>query len=471
MLDMRVLPNQPLIKFNHQLPIFNWHYPLVRDDDLTEDRRAPYPALKNTDIRRRAIYIHIPFCETICNFCPFDRNKYQSQSDVDEYVKALLAEIDLKRNFLGRPGVDAIFVGGGTPSLLNPRHIESLGAALSRNFDLRFLKEFSFEVEVKSATREKFETMHEIGVNRISFGAQTFSNEYRQLLNLDASLKHIINTAATANSIFPYTNVDLLYGIAGQNVGQLHYDLIEALKLQTTTIDVYPINNLSSSAAMHRNFLQADIDFLPATERIKFRMYIKQFFREHGYVPINGYSFTAAGSVRDDVAGPVQLSRNFLYHDILYGYHDDEIIGYGSSAISQIPGYNIYNFRNRQKYIKEVLLNRALPQQTFGPMSSPERGVVFFPYRGVLDKARIPWEELPAETLTALRTTLNEGLIVDRGDRYELTEPGWLFYVNLMFYFMPSAGKYCILNLIEQQQRKGRRCGNTELTELAQPVM
>ncbi len=470
MLDIRVLPDQPLIKFNHQLPVFNWHYPFVRDGDYTEDRHAPYLTFKKTQARRRAVYIHIPFCETICNFCPFDRSRYESHSDVDEYVRALLDEIDLKKDFLGRPQVDAIFVGGGTPSILHPHQIELLGKAISRNFDLGALKEFSFEVEVKSATPEKLRTMRHIGVNRVSFGAQTFSEEYRRLLNLDASTKQIIDTAAIANSLFPYSNVDLLYGMAGQEIDQLNEDLTAALDLQTTTIDVYPLNNLSSSLAMHREFQNAALDFLPAVTRIKYRMHINRFFEKRGHAPINGYSYTVAAKT-DRVAGPVHLSKNFLYHDILYGYHDDEVIGYGSSAISQISGYTISNFRNRQMYVNEVLTKRALPHRVFGPILSPERGIVFFPYRGVLDKARIQWDELPSETLAALRTTLSAGLIVDHGERYELTEPGWLFYVNLMFYLMPSAGKSCILNIIEQQQRKGRRCGNTELIELAQPIM
>jgi anaerobilin synthase len=299
---------------------------------------------------------------------------------------------------------------------------------------------------------------------------QTFSEEYRRLLNLDVPLRQIIDTAAIANNLFPYTNVDLLYGMAGQGIEQLNEDLTAALDLQTTTVDVYPINNLSSSLAMHRKFQNAALNFLPAVTRLKYRMHVNQFFEKRGYAPISGYSYTLAAKT-DSVVGPVHPSRNFLYHDILYGYHCDEVISYGSSAISQVSGYTICNFRNRRMYVNEVLSKRALPHRVFGPIPCLERGVVFFPYRGVLDKARIPWDKLPGETLTALRTCLSASLMVDRGERYELTESGWLFYVNLMFYLMPSAAKSCILNIIEQQRRKGRRCGNTELMELAQPIM
>lgn len=466
MFDLQVLPNQPLIKFNRQLPVFNWSYPFDRDEDLIEDRLAPYVASKQTEVLRRAIYIHIPFCETICNFCPFHRERYKSHSDVEQYVSALVGEMDLKRNFLGRRSVDAIFVGGGTPSLLSPRQIELLGETISRNFDLDRLREFTFEVEVKSVSRENLRAMRDIGVNRISFGAQTFSEEYRRLLSLDAHNELVLHAAALLNSMFPYSNVDLLYGMAGQDTDQLYADLNAAVSLQTTTIDVYPINNLVASTAMHRAIAQADLDFLPATTRLQFRIYIDRFFREHGYAPISGYGYAKNDKTCCDAAGPIRHSPKFLYHDIFYGYHDDEIIGYGSSALSQIPGFNLYNFVNRQAYVTEILANGALPHLSFGPLAAPERGIVFFPYRGVLEKSRVAWEDVPGETLLALQTALDEELVVDRGSTYELTKVGWLFYVNLMYYLMPSGGKCWVSKKIEKLESMGRRCGNTELTEL-----
>jgi anaerobilin synthase len=471
MLDLQVLPNQPLIKFNHQLPVSNWPYPFDRDEDLIEDRLVPYLTSNKAEVLRRAVYIHIPFCETICNFCPFRRDKYESDSEVEQYVSALVAEIDLKRNFLGRRNVDAIFVGGGTPSLLTPLQIRLLGETISRNFELGCLREFTFEVEAKSVSRDKLQAMRDIGVNRISFGAQTFSETYRALFSLDATRKQIVDAAALLNSMFPYTNVDLLYGMAGQDTDQLYGDLSAVVSLQTTTIDVYPINNLAASRSMHREIAQAGLDFLPATMRLQFRICLDQFFHERGYAPISGYSYAIADKVHCDSLAPVQQSPKFLYHDIFYGYHDDEIIGYGSSALSQIPGFNLYNFVSRRAYMSEVLANRALPHLSFGPIAAPERGIVFFPYRGALEKSRVPWDEVPDETLAALQEALDAGLTVDQGERYELTKVGWLFYVNLMYYLMPRPGKHWISNKIEQQQREGRKCGSTELTQLTELLM
>jgi anaerobilin synthase len=466
MFDLHILPNQPLIKFDRQLPVSNWSYPFDRDEDRIEDRLAPYLIPKKPHVRRRAIYIHIPFCDTICNFCPFHRDKYKSKSEVERYSVALIAEMEHKTHYLGRCKVDAIFVGGGTPSLLSPRQIELLGETIFTSFDLHALKEFTFEVEVKSVSHDKLKAMRHIGVNRISFGAQTFSEEYRALLSLDAARKQITDAAAMINSMFPYTNVDLLYGMAGQNLDQASSDLNAAVSLRTTTVDVYPINNLVASQLMHREMARAGLNFLPATTRVQFRIYLDQLFRERGYAPISGYGYAIADKARRYSPGQVQHSPKFLYHDILYGYHDDEIIGYGSSACSQLPGFNIYNFTNRHAYVNEVLTKRALPHFSFGPIGAPERGIVSFPYRGTLEKSRVAWSEVPEETVVALREALDAKLIVDLGERYELTKAGLLFYVNLMYYLMPSRGKHWISNQIERLQREGRQCGSTDLTHL-----
>jgi oxygen-independent coproporphyrinogen-3 oxidase len=130
-----------------------------------------------------------------------------------------------------------------------------------------------------------------------------------------------------------------------------------------------------------------------------------------------------------------------------------------------MPGFNMYNFADRHKYMDEVLKNKVLPHLSFGPTAAPERGIVSFPYRGGLQKSRVPWDRVPDETLIALQKALEGGLIVDQGERYALTKVGWLFYVNLMYYFMPSSGKQCLSARIERQEREGRSCGNTDLTD------
>lgn len=464
MFDLRILANQPLIKFNRQFPMSNWHYPFHDEDDRLADPYAPFKKFERTNARRRAVYIHIPFCDTICNFCVFQKAKYQSDADIQHYLDALIAEFDLKRHFLGSYKVDAIFVGGGTPSVLNPEQIELLGKAIRQSLNLEDLKEFTFEVEVKSVTRDKLDALQGIGVNRISFGAQTFSPRYRALFSLDATVEQIQEAAKLINSMFAYTNVDILYGMAGQDEDELYDDAEAALRLQTTTIDFYPVNNFAAPRPMHRAIRNSGLDYLPATKRIQYRRYLATLLRSRGYAPINGYGYSVADKAEHGAV--VQHAPKFLYHDILYGYQDDEIIGYGASAISQMMGFNLLNTADRARYVTQMLGDKTAPHEAYGPIASPERGIVSFPFRGVLDKSRVSWASLPDETWIALQEAIDAGLVIERSDRYELSSVGWLFYVNLMYYFMPEHGKQWITNQIERCQRNGRSCGDTDLSGL-----
>jgi oxygen-independent coproporphyrinogen-3 oxidase len=381
-------------------------------------------------------------------------------------MSALSAEICLKKRYLGRCRVDVIYVGGGTPSVLSPAQIEALGQCIEENFDITNLREFTFEVEVKSADRSKLGAMSSIGVNRISFGAQTFSDYYRKLFSLDANICQIFEVAADVNSEFAYTNVDLLYGFAGQSIDQLEYDLENMVSLKTTTIDVYPINNFAAPRSMQSAMARERLSFLPATERLQFRLFINCYLRERGYEPINGYSF--ARSERADLPSiyPVKHSPKFLYHDLVYGFDTDEILGYGSSAITRIPGFNSFNDDNRRQYVTELLDHARLPQQAFGPINSPERGIVYFPYRGILEKSAVAWDKVTDEVKMALQSATDAGLVFDCGDSYVLTETGWLFYVNLMYYLMPASSKEVLSRRIDQQEANGWRCGSTDLSEL-----
>lgn len=466
MFELQLLPRQPLIKFNKQLPIFNWSYPFDRDEHRIDDPRRPYIAPQEPVPRRTAVYIHIPFCETICTFCPYKRDKYRSDSEIELYVSALIAELELKRGYLGRLNVDTIFVGGGTPSLLSPQQIETLGRHIHSCFKLDTSTEFTFEVEVKSVSRDKLRAMLNIGVNRVSFGVQTFVDEYRALFSLDASEKQIVDAAALLNSTFAYTNLDLLYGLPGQTRRQLYSDIIAAISLKTTTIDVYPINNLSAPRSMHRALAKAELRYLPEARRVQSRIYLDQILREHDYTPIRGYSYAAMEFSAQGVGNVVQHFPKFRYHDIFYGYHDDEIIGYGSSAVGRVARFNLYNLTSRQAYIREVMENKNLPHLTYGPIAAPERGIVTFPYRGLVEKSRVPWLHVPEDTLLALRDAVSAGLVVESSEKYELTKHGWLFYVNLMYYLMPTSSKNWVSEKIEHDQRMGRTSGDTDLTEL-----
>ena len=128
---MQLLSGKSLVKFDRQFPIYNFFFP-SRGKARAEKSFARVWEEAAPHVRSRALYFHIPFCDTICNFCPFTRGRYSSRAVIDEYVAALLADIRLKADLadLKQVPVSAIFFGGGTPSLLDPEQIASIGEAI-----------------------------------------------------------------------------------------------------------------------------------------------------------------------------------------------------------------------------------------------------------------------------------------------------------------------------------------------------
>ncbi|MCR9655479.1 hypothetical protein NB537_11765, partial [Vibrio parahaemolyticus] len=140
-MELKLRPHNKM-KFNAQFPVYNFFFPSQINIDKSL-KLSDVLLNANTGIKSRALYFHFPFCETICSFCPFTRGIYKSESDIERYVSAIIKEIELKSHLiqLNNVPIEAIFFGGGTPSLLSPEQIIKVGKAITDNFDLSKLRE------------------------------------------------------------------------------------------------------------------------------------------------------------------------------------------------------------------------------------------------------------------------------------------------------------------------------------------
>src|SRR5215212_10122929 len=120
------------------------------------------------------LYVHIPFCSSRCSYCDFATGLYQAEL-AERYVCALVKEIQSSRS--GDKTVDTIYFGGGTPSLLEPSQLERILSALHDRFEIDKSAEITLEINPGSANSEKLREFRRLGVNRASFGAQTFDDE------------------------------------------------------------------------------------------------------------------------------------------------------------------------------------------------------------------------------------------------------------------------------------------------------
>ncbi|MEU9087454.1 radical SAM protein [Streptomyces sp. NPDC048357] len=448
--------------FQHQLPLFNWYYPFDRSP---VGERVPLSAIGRMAAkgRRIALYLHIPFCDTICSFCPFSRGRFRDDTEVTRYVNALIQEIRTVTDGLGgvlRP--DAVFIGGGTPSVVSPDDLRRLGASLAEHIDLSRVQEFSCELEAKSASEQVMDALCDVGVSRVSFGVQTLSPRLRRLLALTASPAQIERTAVLANERFTTTNVDVIYGLPGQTEAELLRDIELARALGSSTIDFYPLNNLAAQPRLHTAADLLSAPMLDAATRRRFRHRILEQLGTAGYLPVSGYCFAPAPRSRSD-QHPVSNHRTFLYHDIVYGYADDIVLGFGAGAFSILPGMNVYTEGDRRRYV-ELSGQRDEIRVGFPTGPAAERGVVGFPYRGSLDRTRVDWSAVPIEVLDALDSSLVGGL-ADESEpgTIRLTDRGWFDYVNYMYLLMPTSSKQWLTERIEIRRAAGGRVESTAL--------
>ncbi|MER5688155.1 radical SAM protein [Streptomyces sp. NPDC002205] len=455
---MKLLPGKTLIKFDEQFPVYNWLYPMKGQElDVTSHEKI-FPGLDVGRIRDRALYFHIPFCETICSFCTLNRGLGTTGDEAIElYVQALIKEIQIKARYESvtcRP-IKAIFFGGGTPTTLTAAQIRRIGKAIHDHFDMSQIEEFTFEMEVKSIDEEKVVAMREIGVNKARFGMQTFDPVYRELFNITATLDQTYEAAALLRKYFDYTSFDIIYGMHGQTIEQFSKEIQSAVDMGTETIEFYPITNVVTQASLHHGYVRNNLKPLSFMNKMAMSIYLNQYIRACGFQQHNGNGFYRIPEGRQP--DPTFTSRAYtnLYNSFFWSHSDDDLIGFGNSAVSQTGAYTISNDENRATYTKNLLETGDFRMNLIQADDIPyEKSLVFrLPFFGYVPKSRLEWDRIPQEFKDKLGNLIAEGLIVEDTDEYRITELGWYWYVNMMYYMSPDSDQKILDDFVALKDR------------------
>jgi len=183
------------------------------------------------------LYVHIPFCSSRCSYCDFATGLYQSEL-AERYVGGLIKEI--KTSQYAGENVDTIYFGGGTPSLLAPAQLERILAALHENFKVAADSEITLEINPGSATPEKLRAFRGLGVNRASFGAQTFDDAELAKLGRSHNAADALRTFADLRDAgFANVSFDLIAGLPGQTLAAWQRNIQQALNLAPEHLSFY----------------------------------------------------------------------------------------------------------------------------------------------------------------------------------------------------------------------------------------
>lgn len=187
-----------------------------------------------------SIYVHWPFCLSLCPYCDF--NSHLSKViDVDRWINSYKAEIDYFAYALKGKNIKSIFFGGGTPSLMDPKIVNSIINQLAKHANLGDKVEITLEANPTSFEAQKFLEFKKAGINRVSIGMQSFDDKDLKFLGRKHSAKEALQAISRAGDIFENYSFDLIYALPTQSLDDWKHQLQQAIKLSRDHISLYQL--------------------------------------------------------------------------------------------------------------------------------------------------------------------------------------------------------------------------------------
>ena len=199
-----------------------------------------------------SLYIHIPWCVRKCPYCDFNSHRAESELPEQDYVQALLRDLDSELPAVADRVVETIFIGGGTPSLFGAESIAALLTGVRARIEVAPMAEITLEANPGTAESERFRGYRQAGVNRLSLGVQSFTPEHLRQLGRIHGREDAQNAARMAHEAgFEQINLDLMFGLPGQTVDQALADLEAAFDLEPTHLSFYQLT-LEPNTLFHK---------------------------------------------------------------------------------------------------------------------------------------------------------------------------------------------------------------------------
>ncbi|CUA79950.1 radical SAM family heme chaperone HemW [Anoxybacillus suryakundensis] len=286
----------------------------------------------------QAAYIHIPFCTHICHYCDFNK-VFLHQQPVDAYIDALIIEMERTFERFPTPRLQTVFIGGGTPTSLTAKQLERLLRAIHRIVPLASNVEFTVEANPDGVSDEQLHVLKQWGVNRLSFGVQTFDDELLTRIGRTHTKETAIETIERAHELGFYNiNIDLMYGLPTQTIAQLKETLHMMFSLPIQHVSAYSL--IIEPKTVFYNLMRKSTLSLPSQEEEAY-MYeiIMEQMEQHGY---KQYELS-------------NYARNGFYsrHNMTY-WNNEYYYGFGAGAHSYMNGVRYVNAGPIKKYIQLI---------------------------------------------------------------------------------------------------------------------
>jgi len=364
----------------------------------------------------RGVYIHIPFCHQICNYCDFNKVFFKNQP-VDEYIESLGKEIQMAvdSNPTAYSNIKTIFLGGGTPTALSAEQLDRLLTLIASSISLAHIEEYCTEANPDELTEDKLVVLKKHGINRLSLGVQSFDQELLKKLGRTHENEHVFHTINKAKEIgFTNISIDLMYGLPGQTIEQWQNTLDQAFALDLPHFSAYSL--IVEPKTIFYNLMNKGRLPLPGEdlEATMYEMLMDQM-EAHG---LHQYEIS-------NFAKPEHESA----HNLIY-WDNEEYAGFGAGASGYLNGVRYTNHGPLKKYM-DAIDQGELPINHQSEVSRKERveEEMFLGLRktaGVNIKHFEEKFEKPMRGIfeSQLNKLINEGLLEERNGEVKLTQQG-----------------------------------------------
>jgi oxygen-independent coproporphyrinogen-3 oxidase len=383
-----------------------------------------------------SLYIHLPYCESLCTYCGCNTRITVNHSVEKPYMNALLKEWAMYlETFEEAPRISEIHLGGGTPTFFSAENLAALIEGISSSAIITKNSELSFEAHPNNTSPVHLQTLYNEGFRRLSLGIQDFDNDVQKAIHRIQSFEQVKAVTVLARKIgYTSLNFDLIYGLPFQTLNSIISTINKVKMLKPERIAFYSYAHVPWIKPAQRGYSEKD---LPAPE-LKRKLYEmgREMLEAAGYIEIGMDHFALSGDSLSRAERNQTLYRNFM------GYTTSKtqlLVGLGASSISDTWTAFAQNVKSVEGYIQKI--NEGKLPIYRGHILTAEDLILRQHILNIICRGETTWREENEkcnslfETLSQLEELENDGLVSIEPFKLKVTEAGKPFVRNICMAF------------------------------------
>lgn len=379
-----------------------------------------------------SIYIHLPFCESLCTFCACNKRITKNHKVEDPYIQTVLKEWDIYRNlFPSKPIIKEIHLGGGTPTFFSPDNLTALIQGITADAIVPEDHEFSIEVHPNYTTEEHLKVLAAEGFNRISLGVQDFDPVVQFVINRIQSFektKEVVEWSRKHG--FESVNIDLVYGLPKQTVASVKHTVERINQMMPERIAFYSYAHVPWKSKVQRRY--TDDDLPKAAEKWDMYNTGREMFTQAGFKAIGMDHFALPGDKLLIAEAEGKMHRNFMGYTTT---NNKLIVGLGASSIGD--AWNAFAQNEKEVEAYEAAIEKGELPIINGHLLNEEDVLL---RKNILElmcvgKTTLDEEKLDPDFVNSAKEKLQllaqDGLVSVEGNQIAVTEKGATFIRNI----------------------------------------